>query len=100
MNLNLTAEQKQIYDFLRPYKDSYVSVNEISRRLGTHRQCGIDRAWARPILRRMEMEGYVESNPFGEYKVIMNEEEETSFREAVKQPGADLGDTAIFFKAD
>jgi len=92
--MNLSAEQKEIYDFLLTRKQTFVSANEVSKWLGGNKRYQSDRTWARPILRRMEMEGILESNPFGEYRICVWESQ-TSFFEAMSVPGADLGDTTI-----
>ena len=91
----MNAEEKEIYDFLLGRPHIYVAVHEISKYLGRGRQFGLDRNWARPILRRMEMEGHVESNPFGEYRVREPQPGETNFTDALGKPIDSLGDTTI-----
>ena len=91
----MNSEETEVYDFLKSYGDNFVSVNEISKRLGHRKRYETDRVWARPILRRMEMDGILQSNPFGEYKLRQYKEETTTFKVALSKPGVDLGDTAI-----
>jgi hypothetical protein len=91
----MNPEQMRVVDFLRTRSGIFVSVNEISKHLGNRRAFDMDRAWARPILRRMELEGIVESNPFGEYRLVQAAAEETRFKEALAMPGIDLGETTI-----
>jgi hypothetical protein len=44
----------------------------------------------------MELDGVVDCNAVGEYRVkLTKKDEETSFREAMKMPGANLADTDI-----
>jgi hypothetical protein len=90
----MNADEQEIYDFLRSFQ-TYVSVMEISKKLGKGRKFDMDRTWARPVLRRMEMDGLLESNPFGEYRVRTPDPSDLAFKEALKTPGAPLGDTTI-----
>ena len=91
----MNADEKQIYELLGDYGDVFVSVNEISKRLGHGRRYDSDRTWARPVLRRMEMDKLVESNPFGEYRILRKEAETDHFKKALDVPGICLGDTTI-----
>ena len=91
----MNADEKEIYDFLKTRQGIFVAVHEISKYLGRGRQFEMDRNWARPILRRMEMEGYLEANPFGEYRVREAQPGDTNFRDALGKPGSSLGDTTI-----
>ena len=60
--VSMNADERAVCEFLKAYPGTYVSVMEISRRLGVRRQFKKDRAWARPILRRMELDNVLESN--------------------------------------
>jgi hypothetical protein len=91
----MNAEQKTICEFLKTYRNLFVSVSEISKALGDRKRFDQDRNWARPILRRMEMEGMLESNPFGEYRLKNNDYDTVSFKRALNEPGFALGDTTI-----
>jgi hypothetical protein len=95
MDTLTNPEQIEIYDFLRRFPNLFVSVTEVSKNVGNRRRFNLDRYWSRPILRRMEMEGWVESNSFGEYRLKRRAEENTPFKEAINLPGMSLGDTAI-----
>ena len=96
----MNAEEKEIYDYLLARAGVYITVNEISKYLGRGRQFEIDRNWARPILRRMEMEGWIEANPFGDYRAKSTSEDSTTFLKALDTPGMDLGDTTIISLSD
>ena len=91
----MNTEENEIYEFLKTRGASYVSVIDISKALGRSRRFKEDRNWARPILRRMEVDGIVESNPYGEYRLKDAETEPTDFIEALRKPGVSLGDTTI-----
>lgn len=95
MDTLTNRDQIEIYDFLRKFPNLFVSVNEVSKNVGNRKRYNLDRTWARPLLRRMEMEGWVESNSFGEYRLKRRPEDNTTFKEAIKLPGMDLGETAI-----
>lgn len=89
------ADQVEIYDFLKKFPNLFVSVSEISKNVGNRKRYNLDRNWARPILRRLEMEGWLEANAFGEYRIKRRMEENTTFLEALKLSNVELGDTAI-----
>ncbi len=90
----MNAEETQILEFLKRYPHVYVSCIEISKNVGDRRNFFNDRTWTRPILRRMEMDGILESNPSGEYR-IKNSSDTTTFLKALDVPGVSLGDTTI-----
>lgn len=94
----MNAEEQQIYDLLKKDAETFVSVTEISKKLGRGRKFEEDRNWARPVLRRMEIDGLLESNPFGEYRLASGSAASSSsvdFKQALKTPGVSLGDTTI-----
>src|SRR6185436_16150785 len=91
----MNADEKEIYEFLSEFGQTYVSCHEVCKRLGHSKRYEIDRTWARPILRRMELDQLVESNPFGEYRLLSKENDTARFKKAIEVPGATLGDTTI-----
>jgi len=91
----INPEQIEIHDFLKRFQQLFVSVIEISKHVGNRKRFKEDRNWARPILRRMEMEGWLESNSFGEYRIKCRPEDTTTFKKAITMPGMELGDTTI-----
>jgi len=99
----MNAEEQEIYEFLKGHPETFVSVTDISKRLGRGRKFEEDRNWARPVLRRMEMDGLVESNPFGEYRLLASSAGSSGavdFKQALKTPGAALADTTIISLED
>ena len=91
----MNADETAVYEFLRDYPGVFVSVTEISRRMGARRKFDQDRTWARPILRRMELDGLLESNQVGEYRRKLKPNETTSFKKALTLPGVPLGETTL-----
>jgi len=96
----MNAEEQEIYEFLKRDQYSFLSVLEISRCLGSRGRYNQDRAWARPYLRRMELDGLVESNHAGEYRLKEHQAAPGAFIRAVARPGAALGDTTIITLQD
>ena len=100
----MNTEETQIYEFLKKRGGNYVSVIDISKFLDPGRRFHRDRNFARPILRRMEVDGIVECNLYGEYRVkggeTESETELSDFKEALRKPGASLGDTTIIRISD
>jgi hypothetical protein len=105
----MNAEEQEIYEFLKGFRDTFVSVTDISKRFGRGRKFEEDRNWARPVLRRMEMDGLLESNPFGEYRLLApaaspssssSSSSSVGFKQALKTPGVCLADTTIISLED
>src|SRR5947207_12111357 len=92
-NRQMNADEKAVQDFLKDFPGIFVSVSEISRRLGARRKYLKDRLWARPILRRMELDGHLESNAYGEYRLKCSINEK--FVSAINKPGVSLGETTL-----
>jgi hypothetical protein len=92
----MNADETEVFEFLKRYPHTYVSANEISKNVGDRRKFLNDRVWTRPILRRMEMDGILESNPSGEYRIKGSTGGNTTrFMQALGQTNIDLGDTTI-----
>ena len=109
----MNADEIRIIELLNDFPDEFVSVVDISKKLGKGRRYKDDRLWARPILRRMEMDGFLEVNEAGDYRVRMDdapkstpksekseraqktETKQIDFKQALKTPGVSLGDTTI-----
>jgi len=103
MNLNdvaMNADEKAIYEMLKASPDTFLSMREISKRLGRGRLFEQDRNWTRPILLRMEMDGLLDSNPFGEYRLSQKSGNTTSFFKAIHVPGVCLGEITIIAMDD
>lgn len=91
----MNSIEKEIYDLLCRFPKAYLSATEISRSVGNRKWFNADRNWAKPILRRLELDGWLESNGFGEYRLKRLMESTTSFRRALQVPGMSLADTNI-----
>src|SRR6266545_7505199 len=96
----MSTEETEIYEFLKRFPNRYVSVTDISKSVGALKNFHADRLWTQPFLRRMELEGSIESNPFGDYRVKMSSEDSTTFKKALETPGLALGDTTIISLSD
>lgn len=96
----MNTEETEIYEFLKRFPNRYVSVTDISKSVGARKEFRADRLWTQPILRRMEMEGWIEASPFGDYRVKPTSEDSTTFLKALETPGMDLGDTTIISLSD
>jgi hypothetical protein len=117
----MNADEVRIIGFLNEFPDEYVSVLDVSRKLGKGRRYKEDRTWAAPIMRRMEMDGLLETNDVGDYRVrteyrenghdkgnpatkastgAKTETKTIDFKQALKTPGVSLGDTTIIRISD
>lgn len=89
------CDELEIYDLMKTMPEKYFSVLEVSHRLGRRGRSEEDRLWAAPILHRMHLEGWLEANLLGEFRVKENGGYTTSFYQALGQPGVALEDTTI-----
>ena len=118
----MNADEVRIIGFLNEFPDEYVSVVDVSRKLGKGRRYKEDRTWASPIMRRMEMDGLLETNDAGDFRVRTeyrengkdqakdqaketkgtkaSETKSIDFKQALKTPGVSLGDTTIIRISD
>ena len=121
----MNADEVRIIGFLNEFPDEFVSVVDVSRKLGKGRRYKEDRTWASPIMRRMEMDGLLETNDAGDFRVRTeyrdngkdqakdqakdskatkgtktSETKSIDFKQALKTPGVSLGDTTIIRISD
>src|SRR5678816_2266000 len=96
----MSTEEHEIYELLKYHPHRYLSLIEIIQAAGPHQDFCQDRNWMLSILRRMEMEGWIEANEAGEYRFKRRADETTSFKQALETPGTSLGDTAIILLKD
>jgi hypothetical protein len=125
----MNADEVRIIGFLNEFPDEFVSVIDVSRKLGKGRRYKDDRTWALPIMRRMEMDGLLETNDAGDFRVRTeyrdngkdqvkdqikdqakgskgskgtkaSETKSIDFKQALKTPGVSLGDTTIIRISD
>ena len=96
----MNADEKEIIEILKRSPQTFLSMREISKRLGRGRLFEQDRNWARPILLRMEMDGLLEANPYGEYRLRVDVNDTQSFYQALDRSEASLGETTIFTMDD
>lgn len=93
----MSTEESEILEFLKSFPDRFVAWTEVAKRAGNRNRYALDKNWALPILRRMELDGLVEVNEVGDYR---SRGAGPSFREALNQPGMDLGETTIITLRD
>ena len=65
----MDAEEREIYQFLKGWKNEFVSAREICRRAGGKHKYREDRDWAKPVISRMMERGIVESDGSGHYRL-------------------------------
>jgi hypothetical protein len=95
----MNADEVRIIDLLNESPNEFVSVTDVSRKLGKGRRYKEDRTWAAPIMRRMEMDGLLEVNDAGDFRV-RKADRQIDFKQALKTPGVSLGDTTIIKLSD
>lgn len=65
----MDADEREIYQFLKPFGTEYINAREICRRAGGRKRFRDEPDWAKPILVRMEERGILESNATGHFRI-------------------------------
>lgn len=65
----MDAEEREIYYYLKSWKDTFVSTREIARRAGGKRRFHREPEWAKPVLTRMVERGILETDPAGHHRI-------------------------------
>lgn len=91
----MSTDETAILDYLKQNSRAYVPVDAIASDAGEGKDFGTDRNWLLAILRRMEIEEWIETDGQGNYRFKPQPDETTSFKKALETPGTPLGDTAI-----
>jgi hypothetical protein len=63
----------QVFDFLKSCPNTYISANEIARRVGGRKRLRENPDWIRPVLRRMISEELIETDEYGGFRLKMRE---------------------------
>lgn len=96
----MSNDETAIFDYLKLRPRQYVEAGQIAAEAGDGKDFSGDRNWLLAILRRMEIEGWVETDGQNNYRLKPQTDETTSFKKALEIPGAPLGDTAIITIGD
>ncbi len=65
----MDADEREIYYYLKPWRNEFISSHEICRRAGGKRRFRHDQEWAKPILVRMAERGILETDASGHYRL-------------------------------
>jgi hypothetical protein len=63
------SDELAIIDYLKQFPRTFVTVTDICKRAANKRRYARDPEWARPVLRRLEADGHLDSNQYGHYKL-------------------------------
>jgi len=67
--LMMDSDEREIYYYLKPWRDEFMSAREICRRAGGKKRFRMDEDWAKPVLARMAEKGIVETDAAGHYRL-------------------------------
>ena len=67
--LLMDADEREIYNFLKPYRKESLSAREICRRAAGKHRYREDQSWAIPPLLRMVERGILESDASGAFRI-------------------------------
>jgi hypothetical protein len=65
----MDADERDIFQYLKTWGESFSSAMEICRRAGSKRKFHEDPTWAKPVLVRMAERGILESDLSGRYRI-------------------------------
>lgn len=65
----MDADEREIYYFLKPRKQTFISAREICRHAGGKTKFKIEQDWAKPALGRMVERGILETDPAGHFRL-------------------------------
>ncbi|HVV01190.1 MAG TPA: hypothetical protein VHH88_07485 [Verrucomicrobiae bacterium] len=71
----MDADEREVCDYLRSWKDQFVSGKEICKRAGGKWRAREDPNWAVPVLLRLVEKGIIESDSNGHYRLLPEEQE-------------------------
>ena len=66
----MDADERDICDFLKSFRDQYLSGKEIARRAGGKWRFREEPNWAVPVLMRLVEKGHIESDGHGHFRLI------------------------------
>lgn len=65
----MDSDEREIYYYLKSWKEHYLSAHEICRRAGGKRRHRQEPEWAKPVLTRMVEKGILETDAAGYYRL-------------------------------
>ena len=71
-----SQEETFIIDYLKPLGKHFASSKEVCRRAGGKQRFIDDPYWAKPLLKKLEKKGMLESNPSGHFRIKGDPDEE------------------------
>ena len=66
----MSYDEYEILEFLKKFEKIFVSPVEIAKRVGGRQRFHENRDWARPILYRLFVEGLLEADEYGHYRLV------------------------------
>ena len=91
-----------ILDYLKPLGKQFASPKEVCRRAGGKQRFIEDPYWAKPLLKKMEKNGLLESNSSGHFRIKAKTEEEKKkvpisphIQSILARSGKDFSDTIV-----
>lgn len=65
----MDADERDIFQFLKTWGEQFTNAREIARRATIKKRFYEDPEWAKPVLKRMEERGIVESDILGRFRI-------------------------------
>jgi hypothetical protein len=97
----LTQDETVIIDYLKPLGKQFISAKEVCRRAAGKQRFNKDQDWAKPLLKRLEKKGVLESNALGHYRIKPEEDDKRKIplaphiQRILAQSSQDFSETAI-----
>jgi hypothetical protein len=65
----MSADESEIFHYLKTWGSEFTSAKEVSRRAGTKQRYHEDPDWAKPLLMAMVERGVLESDSMGRFRI-------------------------------
>ena len=65
----LSSDEQEILAFLKPLGRQFATSKEVCRRACGKQRYNKDPNWAKPLLKKLEQKGFLETNANGQYRV-------------------------------
>lgn len=65
----MDADERDIFQFLKTWGEKFTNPREIARRASVKKRFYEDPEWAKPVLKRMEERGILESDILGRFRI-------------------------------
>jgi len=82
----MNTDDQTVLSYLESFKDQFISHTEVSKRAAGKRRFIESPDWARAVLQRLALQGVLEVNAFGQYRIKQKVEKKNEVHEKPDNP--------------